>query len=276
MQIEKIADFMKNALDSRGGNFVEPAIALTPELALLKMFEGVVISVTSARDPYFKELQKEEMIGPHFRKPTDWLSEAESVISFFFKFCPNVVKSNTLDRNLPSKEWLHANHEGIRFIAKVLNEFKLELEREGFPSLVPANDSRFMSVGPSKGERRFSNKSFTSFWPEDYVAYACGIGTFGLSGCIISTEGSAGLLGSIVTAARIAPTERDYNGDMDYCSMCGVCVDSCPARAIDPESGINKLKCWNYVESLLKKYAPRAACGKCQAGVPCQSEVPWQ
>lgn len=276
LHIEKIADFVKNALDSRGGNFVEPNVALSPDLALLKMFDGVVIGVASAKDPYFKELQKEEMIGPHFRKPTDWLPNAESVVSFFFKFCPNIVRSNAVSNDLPSNEWLHANHEGAKFIAKTLHDLKLELEREGFQAIVPSNDSRFMSIGPSKGERRFSNKSFTSFWPEEQIAYACGVGTFGLSGNLISAEGSAGLLGSVVTSAIIPPTEKDYSGETDYCPTCGECVKRCPVRAIDKNNGRDKHECWYYVESLAKKYAPRAVCGKCQSGVLCQSEVPWQ
>jgi len=76
-----------------------------------------------------------------------------------------------------------------------------------------------------------------SSWSERHVAYACGLGTFGLTGGLITARGQAGRLGSGIVHARIAPTPHAYEGPFDYClflsrGLCARCVARCPVGSV--------------------------------------------
>ncbi|MDR3354992.1 MAG: 4Fe-4S binding protein, partial [Synergistaceae bacterium] len=148
-----------------------------------------------------------------------------------------------------------------------------ELERAGYPSLAPILDSRFVSVR-RPDPKKLPGRSFTSVWSERHVAYACGLGTFGLSKGLITKTGIAGRFGSVVTTLELAPTMREYDGVYEYCVMCGACVRRCPAKAITIENGKSHQICVEFVDGIKKKFAPRYGCGKCQVGVPCQGRSP--
>lgn len=117
-------------------------------------------------------------------------------------------------------------------------------------------------------------KSYTSAWSERHVAFVCGLGTFGLSKGLITKKGMAGRFASIVTELYLPPNERAYKSFNEYCTMCGTCIQKCPVNAINLEEGKNNNICGKYVDLTWKKFKPRYACGKCQVGVPCESEIP--
>jgi epoxyqueuosine reductase QueG len=86
---------------------------------------------------------------------------------------------------------------------------------------------------------------WTSNWSERHIAYACGLGTFGLSRGIITKRG-----------------------------MCGVCIERCPAQAISYEGKMNQALCGDFLDKVRNKTSPRYGCGKCQVAVPCESAIP--
>lgn len=60
-----------------------------------------------------------------------------------------------------------------------------------------------------------------------YLAVRSGVGTFGLSGNVItSRDGAAVILGAMVTTAELEPTEPLPPED-SYCDGCGLCMASC-------------------------------------------------
>jgi epoxyqueuosine reductase QueG len=265
---------LKDFINTAPGNFVQKDIALRPELAGMRIFDGPVFGYAAAEDPYFRDLKKPGVIGDHFILPEEWLPGAKTVISLFLPFTGEVKAANRADMSWPADEWLHARIEGQAFQNEICRYGAAELERAGFAVAVPMADSRFFPrTAPSPQDEK-KQSFFTSNWSERHVAYACGLGTFGLSKGLITRRGMAGRFISLITQARFEPDIRPYRGIYEYCVRCGACARNCPAGAISLEKGKSHFLCSAFVETTREKHRPRYGCGKCQVGVPCESRIP--
>lgn len=248
-------------------NYVAREIALSPEISGMRIYDPPLLGMASADDPYFQELKKSEAIGKHFMAPIQWLSEAKSVISFFLPYTKMVKESNARDFTWPSLEWFHARIEGQEFVDALAMHLLQLLKDEGYDGVVPSVDPRFkMGAG-------LLNK-FTSNWSERHVAFACGLGTFGLSRGMITKAGIAGRFGSLITDLELTPDIKEYNSLYEYCSMCGACIKNCPADAISLDKGKKHLPCFMFLNKTAKQYERYYGCGKCQVKVPCESGIP--
>jgi len=148
-----------------------------------------------------------------------------------------------------------------------LTEYLLKTILEaGFKSVAPSIDSRYKNGA--------ENTQHTSNWSERHVAYACGLGTFGLSKGIITKKGIAGRFGSILTELELPKDTRPYSDIYEYCTMCGLCINRCPANAISLENGKQSPLCSDFLDKTREKHNPRYGCGKCQVSVPCESGLP--
>lgn len=252
-------------------NFVAAEDAIRPDLAGMQIFDAPIFGVAAADDPLFKTFQQPEVVGPSTLLPADWVPEARSVISFFLPFSECVRDTNRTSVCVPSDEWRHARIEGQMMLDQVGAFLCRQLAERGFAAAYPAADPRFQK-GP-----------YSSNWSERHVAYACGLGTFGLSRGLITAKGMAGRFGSVVTTAQLPVTERPYTDPFEYCIMCGQCQRNCPANAIDARKGVINGKdqdiCGPFVQStFLPPHGPnqrvRYGCGKCQVGVPCETGIP--
>jgi len=269
------------AADSRGSR-ISAEDAITPALAGLRMYEAPLVGFAAADDPLFTtEFKKNGVIHPEYMAPAEWLPGAKTVISFFLPFSEAVRESNRLPQDEPyapgipqrcSAEWLHARIEGQDFINDVTDYLQTLLKEAGFASVCPTTSGRLRLITP-----------YISTWSERHAAYAAGLGTFGLSKGLITEKGMAGRFGSIITDAEFLPTPRPYSDPFEYCAMCGACMRRCPADAIDMAKGCalgkDQLICGPYIEDgKLPLHGPkqrmRYGCGKCQAGVPCESGIP--
>lgn len=269
--IDKAADFVENSAD----NYISEPIALSANAAGMKIFENPIFAFGSPDDQYFTLFKEPSVIGEHFTLPREWLPEVKTVISFFLPFTMAVKKSNRRNRSWPSEEWLHGRIEGQAFLNKLCIYLQQELIKEGYNSLVPSLDKRYWArMGPKTNAS--SEVSFTSNWSERHVAFACGLGTFGLSKGIITSQGMAGRIGSVLTQLYLPPDQRKYESIYEYCSMCGTCVKRCPVNAISIETGKNHPVCSAFVDKTMERHSPRYGCGKCQTGVPCESRIPKQ
>lgn len=264
-------------------NYIREEDAIAPEYAGVRFFDEPLIAIADAADPYFTGLFKEpQVIGPHFREPELWLEGAKSVISFFLPFTKAVCDSNRPAVDVPYDEaitnqrcsalWLHGRVEGQHFIDVLSAEICAFLEEQGYHAVAPSISPEFTTVN-----------FFSSNWSERHVAYAAGLGTFGLSKGLITEKGMAGRIGSVITNAVFPPTARKYSDPFAYCTMCGACQRHCPAGAIDVTKGCALGKdqriCGLYVKgSFLPPQGPngvvRYGCGKCQVGVPCEHSIP--
>ncbi|MHC6202316.1 4Fe-4S binding protein [Breznakiellaceae bacterium SP9] len=195
------------------------------------------------------------------------------MFSLFLPFSETVKAANRQDLRLPAFEWLHARIEGQKFQDELCGYIVTLLRDAGFDAVCPMIDPRFAAASPSitdKNEQGF----FTSNWSERHIAYACGLGTFGLSKGLITVKGVAGRYSSVISSGVFEPDKRQYTGIYDYCTRCGACVQNCPAGAISLEHGKSHPLCSEFVESTREKYRPRYGCGKCQVKVPCESARP--
>ena len=68
-----------------------------------------------------------------------------------------------------------------------------------------------------------------------YLAVASGVGSFGLSGNVITDENGAGvILGAVVTSGELTPTVSP-DEDENYCDGCRLCLATCASGLMDPE-----------------------------------------
>ena len=251
------------------GNIVD-----VPEIGETVIFDEPIFGFASTCDDLFETFRRKEVIGANYYGPGEWLPEAKSVVALFLPFSEAVRTSNREDRTDPSKEWLYARIEGQEFIGRYMAAVKQLFEEKGFRACVPALDERFGVKIEITAKGLRPDFHADSRWSERHAAYACGLGTFGLSRGLISERGMAGRYASIIVSADFEPSPRKYSGIDDYCIKCGVCARNCPANAISLKHGKNNIKCNKHVETMKKKYSPRYGCGKCQVGVPCEFRAP--
>ncbi|MDR2257883.1 MAG: 4Fe-4S binding protein [Treponema sp.] len=265
---------LKNFINTAPGNFVQKEIALRPELGGMRIFDEPIFGYADAGDPYFRDLKKPGVIGDHVILPGTWLPEAKTVISIFLPLTEQVKAANRANMNWPADEWLHARIEGQAFQNEICRFGVTELEEAHFATVAPMINSRFFSRTTPAQEDKKDLSPFTSNWSERHAAYACGLGTFGLSKGLITRRGMAGRFISLITQAPFEPDTRPYTGIYEYCVRCGACVRNCPAQAISLEKGKSHPVCSAFLETTREKHRPRYGCGKCQVGVPCENRIP--
>ena len=243
------------------------------------MFDEPLVGVASAGDALFEEYKKPEVIGPWYLKPTEWLPEAKTVISIFFPFSAEVRESNRKSVDVPSQEWAYGRIEGQAFIKDCITALSNRFTEVGVKNLVPLLDERFAQVNAGNHFTEYdcvTEKTYGSNWSERHAAFACGLGTFGLSKGIITEKGMAGRFASIIIEEEIPADTRLYTEVYEYCTMCGACVRRCPVQAISIEEGKNHTICHAWLMKTKELCAPRFGCGLCQTKVPCENRIPLQ
>ncbi len=274
-------DFLRAAIERHfqnwPENFLDPAVALRPDLGGMQLFDAPVWGVSDAFDPLYRRMKKPEAIGPWFRLPQEWLPGARRVISIFFPFSEPVRKSlRTAVTEIPP-EWLHGRIEGHEAMLAFARSLAKDIQNAGARALIPALDPRFGVIMRGKGISGFETGDpnvFGSRWSERHVAYISGLGTFGLSRGIITERGMAGRFCSIVTDLELDVTPRTYQGLYDWCIRCGACVQRCPENAISLDHGKDHIPCADRINQSKIDYAPRYGCGMCQTAVPCEARRP--
>jgi len=276
MNKQDLIKLASNFVETSEDNYISSGIAISKNVVGMKIFEAPIFGFSASDDEYFTTFKKPTVIGQHFLLPKEWLPQARSVISFFLPFTEVVRRGNGREKLWPSEEWLHGRIEGQAFINKLCVYLKSQLINSGYDSLVPTLDKRFWSKAGLNNNSPHPEVSFTSTWSERHAAFVGGLGTFGLSKGLITSKGMSGRIASILTELYLSPTKREYENIYEYCSKCGACVKKCPANAISIDKGKDHIICSNFVDKTYEKYKPRYGCGKCQAGVPCESRIPKQ
>jgi len=261
-------------LESSSKNIIPSDKALSEEQAGLKIYESAEVRVADANDLLFFELKKPGIIGPHYMAPHEWLESARSVICFMLYYSEDIRSSNRKDNEWPSNEWMHGRIEGHEMLMSAAAHIESFLRINGMEAISPQLDDRI-------GQRYHFDKQdealpkYATRWPERHAAYIAGLGTFGLSKGLITDNGMAGRLCSVITDAIMEPDKRPYNEIYEYCSNCGACVKRCPVGAISMESGKDHERCGAFLDVVLNKCGPPYyGCGKCQVGVPCECRIP--
>jgi epoxyqueuosine reductase QueG len=227
-------------------------------------WEKPLVAYARADDPLFGQLK--ELASPIHEKPTDFLKEAKTVITYFIPFKEQVVKSNLKGRYC-SKTWALSYIETNKLIAALNQQLQELLIKEGYRAVyVPATHN-------------FDPKTLLSGWSHRSVAYIAGLGTFGVNHMLITKAGCCGRIGSLVTDLELEATPRPTE---EYClhlagGSCGRCAKKCVNSALSL-ADLNKQKCYEICLINLERQADLESitdvCGKCLVGVPCSTVAP--
>jgi len=266
--VQTIIRFCNSAQNSLGMAEGEPA------------FAAPLVGFAAGDDPLFAAFKQHvgsshwtpgEAIALAFPEPALRPSEL-TVISWILPHTELTKRDNRRETRLPAERWVRAKSAGEQFNVALREHLMATLEEAGIEAVAP-------TCLPE-----WSREDVTSNWSERHIAYAAGLGTFGLCDGLITPLGKAMRCGSVVAHLSAASTPRPYTDHHAYCDFfagrrCAACVGRCPAGAIS-EQGHDKAMCLDYLVRVRGEFIePRFglstdACGLCQTGVPCESRIP--
>lgn len=249
-------------------------------------YDEPLIQCASAADLLFEEYKK--LLYPEHLTPKEVFELAfgqgtysgGTVISILLPINEKIRISNRPQTERPSKEWALFNSCGHLFIPKLAEHIETYLNKQGYRTVAPTIAKRYVMkpFGP--------DLALGSNWSERHIAYAAGLGTFGLNQGFISEKGIAVRLLSVVTELKLTPDSR-ADGPYANClffskGICGACIKRCPAGALSQE-GHDKIKCRSFAygdesKKLAASYGGKpgtsAGCSLCQTNVPCEFRNP--
>lgn len=251
------------------------------------MFDPPIVAVARADDPWFVRLK--EVLGDFHWTPQQALelaapgATAHSVVSWCLPVCREAREANRAEGRIPSRSWVYVRAFGEPFVTRLRHGFEQALREMGYAAAAPA-------VLPEFRVEERPGRGLAGNWSERHVAFVAGLGTFGLSGGLITRRGIAHRLGSVVTDAEIPPTPRPYGDDpFAWClktarGKCGVCVQRCPSGSVgDTVETRDKSACRRHVRETIPAegggrfdFEPIVGCGLCQTAVPCESCNPTE
>jgi epoxyqueuosine reductase len=265
---EAIAGFCDSARNSLGMPQAEPA------------FAAPLVGFAAGDDPLFEEFKHH--VGPSHWTPGEAFALAFpgvtasttdlTVMSWILPHTRQTKRDNRRQTSLPAERWVRAKFAGEQFNIALREHLVAGLEKAGVAAVAPTRLPQW------------SMAAVTSTWSERHIAYAAGLGTFGLCDGLITPVGKAMRCGSIVACLSAQATPRPYSDHHAYCEFfsekrCDACIERCPVGAIS-ERGHDKDKCHAYLEQIRHEFIePRFgfstdACGLCQTKVPCESHLP--
>lgn len=200
-----------------------------------------------------------------------------TVISWILPQTEATKADNRKQKKYPAQRWARSRHYGEETNNKLRNHIVTILQSKGYRAVAPV-------LSPLWTRNISDLHGFASNWSERHIAYASGLGTFGLCDGLITARGKAIRAGSVVAHVKIPPTVRPYQDHHAYClfytqGTCKVCVSRCPVGAIT-EKGHDKIKCQSHTHGRSHDYIKTHygfetdACGLCQTNVPCESKIP--
>jgi len=251
------------------------------------MFEEPLVGFVAGDDPIFDRYR--EVIGEFHLTPVEVAAKISSerglpipapnqigVVSYVLPISGATREENSKMRDAPSERWSHTRLFGEQFNQKLETHLVTELTRRGCFAVAPDLEK---SIYRWLEDERVGN---ASTWSQRHIAFAAGLGTFGLSDGLITQRGKAHRLGSIVVNQRFESPSwpDDIHRDCLFFrgGGCMECAKRCPVGAIS-EKGHDKRKCAEFVFGqtpiIRERYGIDIyACGLCQCGVPCENRIP--
>ena len=254
------------------------------------IFEAPLVGFVRGDDPIFERYK--EIIGPHHFTPWDimrWQAEKNgvqppepediSVVSFVMPFTQNTRRDNAAALAWTSERWAQSRLLGEIFSQIFVREIVTDLMGQGILAIAP-------DVTPMFNKKRYPNVGWASPWSHRHIAYAAGLGSFGMHDFLITEKGAAHRLGSFLVNLRLKPNcqrpEDIHANCLQYQGLsCLKCAGRCPVDAITAEHAHDKDACYRRVAESLKYCNAHYhifiyGCGLCAVGVPCESEIPKQ
>ena len=219
-----------------------------------------LVAFSSAHDPKYAALKT--VIGPWHALPTDFLPEAETVISYFIPFTKEVAHG---PKNEPEgcPVWSEAYILINRHFHVVNQAVQDYLEAQGYQAA---------QIRPPKA---YDPDNFHAVWSHRSAAVIANLAAFGANNLAITEKGSGGRFCSLITSAKLEERREPPKKQCPYPmnGACGLCIKACPAGALTG-GPTNKQACQNELnknpERLKKLNAKYIAdiCGKCLSVCP--------
>ena len=245
-----------------------------------------MVGFCSGDDPVFETFR--EAVGEDHWTPLEIFTRAFpksevkaedlSVISWILPQTARTKEDHRKEKEYPSERWVRSRLLGEEFNDLVRRELVQALSEKGFETIAPVLAGEWCRVDSDK-------YVYSSKWSERHLAYACGLGTFGLCDGLITPLGKAVRFGSVVVRMSLPGSARSCETYYDNCPFlkegkCGACIARCPAGAIS-EKGHDKRRCREYIRQVVAPYVKEkwglegsSGCGMCQVGIPCESGIP--
>ena len=261
-----------------GNRFDDPAMG--------RLFDPPTVAIASADDPWFSRFR--EIIGEFHWTPREALAladegaRARSVICWCLPVGLAAREANRGESRTPARPWAYVRTFGEQLNKRLRHGLEDRLREREHAAIAP-HESPLNKACERPGI------GWSSCWSERHVAFVAGLGTFGISGGLITARGVAHRLGSVVTDLELTPTPRPYGDDpFAWClrcarGTCGECIERCPAGAIGKSAQERDKKAchqWTY-ESVrgdrgeeMFGWKGAYGCGLCQTDVPCEERNP--
>lgn len=233
-----------------------------------------LIGFADAFHPYIQNLT--ELISPTHVLPQDVLPDARIIVAYYIPFTKKLAKTNRIEGIMASPEWARGYEETNALFAE-LND-----------ALINFIHTKAGLAGVTPKAVTFSQETLMSDWSHRHIAYAAGLGTFGLNNMLLTRKGCCGRFSTVITNLELEP-DAPIEGE-DYClykknGSCGVCVKNCPTGALTAEK-YDRFKCYVLCQENAKLFTQFGSsytnedgtaansvgsevCGKCITGSPC-------
>jgi len=158
------------------------------------------------------------------------LPKAESAISFAVPLDQSCIEPWFNKQN--HADHLRNNIQTNVFASGISLELANYLSQKGYPSVPLTANTAYRTDS--------KNGIFDEIPPisHRYLAVRSGVGFFGLSGNVLTpTDGAAVILGSVVTEAKLIPTDP-IPAEQNYCDECRLCRAACASGFIDGEEKV--------------------------------------
>lgn len=252
------------------------------------IFDEPLIGFVRGDDPIFQELKT--IIGPHHYTPQEIMAwqakknnvppppaEELSVVSYVMPITVETKQQNAKCTRWASERWAQTRLSGEIFSQEFTREIVTFLMSRGVLAIAP-------DVTPMFNKKRYPDVGWASPWSHRHIAYAAGLGTFGMHDFLITEKGCAHRLGSFVVHRQLQPNQQRPDDIHAYClqyqgRQCLKCARRCPVGAISRENAHDKETCYKQVASSLKYCLKNYhifiyGCGLCATSVPCESGIP--
>lgn len=238
-------------------SFVE---SYAEEYGYTEIWREPIVGFADASCEYIKNIEK--AVGTSHKQPTDYLEDATIVISCFVPFTKKISATNAANKgSYASKEWSDAYEVTNNMLGNLALFIADEVYNLGYNAIVPKDIS-------------MKKEELKSPWSQRHIAYAAGLGTFGINNMLITEKGCCGRYCSLITNL---PMEADKISEEENClykkkQTCGKCVEHCVQGALTAD-GFDRFKCFEMCLRNEKMYG-HEVCGKCTTEIPCAFSVP--
>ena len=259
LPLDEVVNYLNNMVTSDFRNAL-------PEGDNQPIWDLPLVGVAAADDPLFERFQDSEVVGPQHRLPLEWLPGARSIVSVFLPFSEHIFRSYKKESRYSAIEFSSGKWNGSKFLNVVRRGLVRFFEQLGGQAIAPNIDPRYGADG------------WLPSWSERHVAFAAGVGTFGLQQGLITERGVYGRLCSVITTLSLTPTIRPYTEVYGYClyafdGSCRACVERCPTGAVKETGKVVDLCSKNGNSEHFKAWG-YGSCGHCSTFIPCSREIP--